>query len=156
MSFEIIQAETPSQIVQAREIFEEYAESLGFSACFPGFKEELSGLPGGYAPPEGRLLLAEYEGELAGCVGLRKLEAGVCEMRRLYLRPSFRGKGLGRILADYLISEARKIGYQQMRLGTVEPKMKRALEMYRSMGFHVIQPYRANPLKDAVYMELEL
>ena len=134
----------------------EYAESLGLSDTFPGFKEELLSLPGDYAAPEGRLLLAEYDGELAGCVALHKLAPGICEMRRLYLRPEFRGKGLGRILADYVIEEARKIGYRQMRLGTVEPKMKHALEIYRKIGFRIIKPYRNNPLKDAVYMELDL
>ena len=156
MSFAIIQAESSEQIVQARQIFKEYADSLGFSQSFPGFEQELLNLPGDYAPPDGRLLLAESDGKLAGCVALRRLEAGICEMRRLYLRPSLRGQGFGRMLAEYSISEARRIGYLRMRLGTVEPKMRNALAMYGSLGFHVIQPYRANPLKDAVYMELSL
>src|SRR5271163_3435034 len=99
MGLTFAQAELPEQIVQARELFLEYAESLGFSLCFQNFDQELAGLPGSYAPPEGRLLLAEYEGQPAGCVALHKLEAGVCEMKRLYLRPQFRGKGFGRVLA---------------------------------------------------------
>ena len=109
-----------------------------------------------YAPPEGRLLLAEYESHFAGCVALHPLEAGICEMKRLYLRPPFRGKGLGRALADRIISEARQIGYQRMRLDTVEPVMKDALAMYRKIGFREIAPYRSNPIAGALYMELLL
>src|SRR5436309_6232722 len=92
------QAESPEQIEKARELFLEYAKSLGFSLCFQNFDQELAGLPGDYAPPDGRLLLAEYEGEIVGCVGLRKLELDICEMKRLYLRSQFRGKGLGRAI----------------------------------------------------------
>src|SRR5208283_578301 len=104
----LAQAETSSQIAQARELFLEYAQSLGFSLCFQNFDKEMAGLPGDYAPPEGRLLLAEYQGQLAGCVALHRLEDGICEMKRLYLRPQFRGKGIGRLLADGIISEARQ------------------------------------------------
>src|SRR6267154_6377726 len=93
--FSVAQIESQAQIDQARELFLEYASSLGFSLCFQNFDEELAGLPGDYAPPEGRLLLALYEGELAGCVALHKLDSEICEMKRLYLRPKFRGKGLG-------------------------------------------------------------
>jgi putative acetyltransferase len=139
-----------------RELFLEYAESLGFSLCFQNFDKELSDLPGDYAPPDGRLLLAEYEGQLAGCVALHKLEPGICEMKRLYLRPQFRGKRLGSALADRVIGEARAIGYQRMRLDTVEPVMKDAVAMYRRLGFRDIAPYRANPIAGAMYMELEL
>ena len=113
------QAESTVQISQARELFLEYAQSLGFSLCFQNFDKELAELPGDYAPPEGRLLLAEYDGELAACVALHKLEPGICEMKRLYLRPQFRGKGLGRALANRIIADARQIGYQSMRLDTV-------------------------------------
>src|ERR1700747_884194 len=97
------QASSPAQIAQIRELFLEYAKSLGFSLCFQDFDKELAELPGDYAPPEGRLFLAEFEGNAAGCVALHKFEAGVCEMKRLYLRPDFRGKGLGRILAERII-----------------------------------------------------
>src|SRR6266446_45577 len=106
----VIPAQTSTQIAQARELFLEYAQSLGFSLCFQNFDKELADLPGDYAPPDGRLLLAEYEGQLGGCVALHKLEAGICEMKRLYLRPQFLGKGLGRALADRIIAEARQMG----------------------------------------------
>jgi ribosomal protein S18 acetylase RimI-like enzyme len=150
------QAETPPQIAQIRDLFLEYAQSLGFSLCFQNFDKELAGLPGDYAPPTGRLLLAEYEGQIAGCVALHKLEPDICEMKRLYLRPQFRGKGLGRALADRIIAEARQIGYQRMRLDTVEPVMKDAVAMYRRIGFCEIEPYCQNPIAGALYMELQL
>lgn len=153
---EIIQAESPAQIAQARELFLEYAQSLGFSLCFQNFDNELAQLPGDYAPPEGRLLLAEFEGQLAGCVALHKIDDATCEMKRLYLRPQFRGKRVGRALADRIIFEARTIGYHRMRLDTVEPVMKDAVVMYRKIGFEEIDPYRANPMAGTLYMELEL
>jgi putative acetyltransferase len=150
------QAESPQQIAQARELFLEYAQSLGFSLCFQNFEKELAELPGDYAAPRGRLLLAEYEGQLAGCVALHPLEPEICEMKRLYLRPQFRGKGLGRALAERIIAEARQIGYKRMRLDTVEPFMKDAVAMYRKLGFREIAPYCNNPVTGALYMELEL
>jgi len=155
-SFSFTQAETPDQIAQARELFLEYAQSIGFSLCFQNFDKELAGLPGDYAPPDGHLLLAEYEGQVAGCIALHKLADGICEMKRLYLRPQFRGKGLGRELADRIIAEARQIGYDSMRLDTVEPVMKDAVAMYRRIGFHEIAPYCTNPIPGALYMELQL
>jgi GNAT superfamily N-acetyltransferase len=155
-SLTFAQAEAPAQIAQAGELFLEYAKSLGFSLCFQNFDHELATLPGEYAPPEGRLLLAEYEDQLAGCVALHKLEGGVCEMKRLYLRPQFRGKGLGRALAEEIIAEARQVGYGTMRLDTVEPVMKDAVAMYRRLGFREVAPYRANPMAGAMYMELSL
>jgi GNAT superfamily N-acetyltransferase len=143
-------------VAQARELFQEYAQSLGVNLCFQNFEQELAGLPGHYAPPDGRLLLAEYDGQLAGCVALHKWEDGVCEMKRLYLRPSFRGKGLGRAIAENIIVEARGIGYRRMRLDTIEPLMKDAVEMYRKLGFREIAPYRPNPIAGAMYMEFQL
>jgi GNAT superfamily N-acetyltransferase len=153
---QITQAESPAQIVQARELFLEYARSLGFSLCFQSFDQELAGLPGDYAPPEGRLLLAVYEDQLAGCVALHKLEPKICEMKRLYLRPQFRSKGVGRCLAEAIIAEARAIGHERMRLDTVEPMMKGAVALYRRLGFKEIAPYRENPIVGAMYMELLL
>jgi len=160
-AFSVSQAESPTQIAQVRELFLEYAQSLGFSLCFQNFDKELAGLPGDYAPPDGRLLLAEYEGQPGGCVALHKLTLqnvndGICEMKRLYLRPQFRGKGVGRALAERVIAEARQIGYRRMRLDTVEPVMKDAVAMYRRLGFREIAPYRPNPIAGALYMELQL
>jgi putative acetyltransferase len=150
------QASSPAQIAQVRELFLEYAKSLGFSLCFQSFDQELAGLPGDYSPPDGRLLIAEYEGEVAGCVALHKLEPGICEMKRLYLRPAFRGKGLGRRLAETILNEARSIGYQSLRLDTVERVMRDAVGLYRALGFREIAPYRANPMEGTLYMELVL
>ena len=152
----IVQAETPAHIEQARALLIEYGESLGFSLCFQSFDQELAGLPGDYAPPSGRLLLAEFDGRPAGCVALHKLEDGVCEMKRLYVRPEFRGHGIGRKLAQAVIEEARLIGYRAMRLDTIADSMREAVAMYRTLGFREIAPYRANPIASATYMELDL
>jgi len=152
----IVQAESETQISQVRELFLEYAQSLGFSLCFQNFDQELANLPGDYALPDGRLLLAEFEGQLAGCVAVHKLEPGICEMKRLYVRPQFRGKGLGRALAQAILDEARTLGYQRLRLDTVEPAMKDAVGMYRKLGFKEIRPYRVNPMEGTLYMELNL
>lgn len=154
--FSLAQVESQSQIAQVRELFLEYAQSLGFSLCFQGFDRELADLPGDYAPPDGRLLIAEFEGLPAGCVALHKLEDGICEMKRLYLRPQFRGKGLGSVLTNRIIKDARGIGYNCMRLDTVEPTMKDAVALYRKIGFTEITPYRENPIAGALYMELQL
>jgi putative acetyltransferase len=113
-------------------------------------------LPGDYAPPRGRLLLAKAGGDLAGCVALHPLEAGICEMKRLYVRPQFRGQGIGKALLNTVLAEARAIGYQRMRLDTVEPIMQDAVRMYRAYGFREIAPYRSNPIEGALYMEIEL
>src|SRR5882757_4939727 len=150
------QVESPAQIEEARELFLEYARSLGFSLCFQSFDQELAGLPGDYAPPDGRLLLAEYRGEAAGCVALHRLGPDICEMKRLYLRPQFRGRGLGRLQAEVIMAEARTIGYRKMRLDTVEPVMPNAVAMYRRLGFKEIEAYRPNPIEGALYMELTL
>jgi GNAT superfamily N-acetyltransferase len=150
------QVESQLQIEQARELFLEYEKALGISLCFQNFGKELADLPGGYAPPSGRLLLANFNGQLAGCVALHSLEPGICEMKRLYLRPAFRGKGLGRIMVETIIREARDIGYHRLRLDTIEPLMKDAVRTYRKMGFREIAPYCANPCEGALYMELDL
>jgi len=150
------QAESALQIAAIRELFLEYAQSLGFSLCFQSFDQELASLPGDYAPPNGRLLLAISKGNPAGCVALHKLEQDICEMKRLYVRSQYRGKGLGRQLAERVIAEARQLGYKKLRLDTVEPVMKTAVAMYRQLGFREIPPYRPNPIKGALYMELQL
>ena len=152
--FDFRQAESQEQVAAIRELFLEYAQSLGFSLCFQSFDKELAGLPGDYAPPDGRLLLVSHAGVPAGCVALHKLEPRICEMKRLYVRPQFRGKGLGRALAELVIADARQIGYQRLRLDTVEPVMQAAVAMYRQLGFREIAPYRENPIEGALYMEL--
>ncbi len=149
-------AASPVQLEAVRVLFTEYAESLGFSLCFQGFDEERAGLPGMYAPPEGRLLLASVDGEPAGCAGLHRLEGRIGEMKRLYVRPRFRGLGLGRRLTDAIIAEARAAGYGKLRLDTVAGRMDRAIELYRGLGFVEIEPYRPNPVTGALYMELDL
>ena len=150
------QAESAEQVEQARALFLEYAASLGFSLCFQSFDKELAGLPGDYAPPAGRLLVAEHEGQVACCVALHKIGDGVCEMKRLFVRPEFRGKALGRALAERVIAEARALGYARMRLDTIVGKMDAAIALYRELGFTEVPPYRENPIAGAIYMELDL
>ena len=148
-------ARTPAQVGEARRLFEAYAASLDFELCFQDFDRELASLPGDYAEPAGRLLLAERDGRALGCVALRPLEAGVCEMKRLYLEPAQRGTGLGRMLAKAVIDEARAVGYGRLRLDTV-PSMAAAIALYRELGFREIPPYRENPVPGAMYLELAL
>ncbi len=152
----IIQLSTPDQIEQSRELFKEYEDSLGINLCFQNFEKELAELPGDYAPPQGRLLLAMDDDRVAGCIALRKIGDGICEMKRLFVRAEFRGKGLGRKLVEAIISEARKIGYERMRLDTLPGKMDEAIALYRSLGFTEIEPYYQNPVPGAKFMELEL
>jgi putative acetyltransferase len=152
----LTQAKSAEQIAQARELFLEYEQSLGFSLGFQNFDQELAGLPGDYAPPRGRLLVAEYRSQLAGCVALHQFAPGICEMKRLYLRPHFRGRGLGRVIAETVIGEARAMGCRKMRLDTIEPVMPNAMAMYRRLGFKEIDAYRPNPMDGALYMELNL
>ena len=155
-AFDFKPAESPEDIAQVRELFLEYANSLGFSLCFQSFDQELASLPGDYAPPEGRLILATSNRQPAGCGALHKLDHDICEMKRLYVRPQFRGQGLGRELAKRIITEARHLGHKKLRLDTVEPMMKAAVAMYRQLGFREIPPYRPNPIDGALYMELQL
>jgi ribosomal protein S18 acetylase RimI-like enzyme len=137
-----------------RLLFREYAASLGFDLCFQGFGQELADLPGQYAPPSVCLLLAKVGGEPAGCVALQKLADGVGEMKRLYVRGRYRGTGLGRTLAEQVVREASRLGYQAVRLHTLPAVMGRAVSLYRSLGFRDIPAYCPNPVPGAVFLEL--
>ena len=148
----IRQADSPADVATARALFEEYQESLGFSLCFQNFDEELAGLPGAYAPPDGRLLLAFAGDEPAGCIALRKIGEEICEMKRLWVRPAFRGTGLGRRLVEALMAEARAIGYRAVRLDTL-PSMTAAQALYLSLGFADIPPYNDHPIEGTRFME---
>ena len=151
----IFTTESARDLDEAARLFKEYADSLQISLDFQNFDEELAALPGCYAPPEGCILLATWEGEPAGCVALRKLEDGACEMKRLYTRPAFRGRKIGVALAEAVIAAARQLGYERMRLDTLE-SMVQARRLYKSLGFYEIAPYCFNPFEDAVFMELKL
>jgi carbonic anhydrase len=137
-------------------LFREYEAWLGLSLCFQNFENELAELPGAYAKPDGRLLLAGYDDELAGCVALRKLSESTCEMKRLFLRENFRGKGIGRLLIETIIKHAKEIGYERMLLDTLPPKMNDAIALYQRMGFKEIASYYDNPVPGAIFMELGL
>ncbi|TMJ30679.1 MAG: GNAT family N-acetyltransferase [Alphaproteobacteria bacterium] len=159
---EILSPRTAADHEAVKALFREYAESLGFSLAYQDFETELAGFPGKYAPPEGALLLATADGEAAGTVALRKLEQGICEMKRLYVKPAFRGRrtadgrSIGRALAEDIVAIGRDRGYQRLRLDTIGGKMRQALSLYRSMGFVEIPPYYTSPIPDTAYLELVL
>lgn len=151
-----LRAATAADLDDVRMLFREYERWLAFSLCFQGFEAELAALPGRYAPPSGRLWLADVGGTLAGCIALRECGPGVAEMKRLYVRDAARGHGVGRRLAERVIADAREIGYACMRLDTIRARMPAANALYESLGFRDIPAYYANPLDDVRYMELDL
>jgi len=153
--FTIVPAQRGRRLEEARSLFREYADSLEFDLDFQDFDRELANLPGAYAAPQGRLLLALSDSLPAGCIALRPLSQGTCEMKRLFVRPGFRRFGLGRILAETIIDHARQIGYARMRLDTT-PSMAAARRLYQTLGFVDIPPYRHNPIEGAFYMELSI
>ena len=146
-----------ADLALARTLFREYAATLPFTLDFQGFEEELAGLPGAYAEPRGTIVLARDGATGAGCVALRPLpeDDGACEMKRMYVRPAFQGKGLGRRLGERILADARARGYRVMRLDTIDT-MAPAIALYRDLGFRTIPPYRFNPVPGALYFEAEL
>ena len=151
----LVYAQTAEHYERIRTLFRQYADSLDFDLGFQNFDQELDKLPGDYAPPDGCLILAEDTGKWAGCVALRRIDDGICEMKRLYVLPDFRDRGIGKVLAQAVINEALAKGYNKMRLDTVE-SMHAARALYASLGFYSIEPYRFNPIDGASYMELDL
>jgi len=152
---EIRAARIPEEVPVVRALFQEYADGLGVDLCFQGFAAELAGLPGDYVAPGGGLWVAMVKDEIAGCVALRKIDAERGEMKRLYVRPAFRGRRLGRALAEHVIAEAARIGYRQLCLDTL-PAMGEAIGLYRSLGFVEIESYRLNPVAGALFFSREL
>ncbi len=153
----LVEAHTPARVPLVRALFEEYAAWLGQDLCFQGYAAELARLPGDYAPPRGALLLAEVGGATAGCVALRSFDGDTCEMKRLYVRGGFRGRGVGRALAVAVIERARDIGYARMCLDTLATEqLAAANRLYESLGFHDIPSYYGNPIPTARYMALDL
>jgi GNAT superfamily N-acetyltransferase len=144
-----------ADVRDVRELLREYAAALAFPLDFQGFDRELAELPGAYAPPEGALLVARADGAAAGCVALRPLDETTCELKRLYVRPAHRGRGIGRLLVASILEEARRRGYRMMRLDTV-PGMESAQALYEQLGFREIAPYTDNPVEGTRFLELEL
>jgi putative acetyltransferase len=152
---DIHRAESETDYLSAQRLIQEYTDSLGFDLCFQDFEYELAHLSTEYGPPDGCLFLAFLEGNLAGCVGLRKFDSSTCEMKRLYIKPPNRGMGLGKHLSEAVIQDARILGYQKIRLDTLA-SMITAREIYKKLGFVEIPAYRFNPIAGAIYMELDL
>ncbi|HTQ11929.1 MAG TPA: GNAT family N-acetyltransferase [Fimbriimonadaceae bacterium] len=139
-------------VSEARDLFVEYQTELGIDLGFQGFEEELAGLPGKYAAPSGVLLVVQEDGKAIGCGALRDLGDGVCELKRIYVRPSARRRGLARAISRRLLDFARQAGYKRARLDTLR-RLPGAVELYRSLGFEFIEPYNFNPHPDIVYLE---
>lgn len=153
---EIAEAQFPQDLAEVRAIFREYAASLDIDLSFQGFEAELAALPGKYAAPRGRVLLARIDDAVVGCVALRPLDdKGACEMKRLYVRPTGRGQQLGRRLATRIVQFAKGAGYTRMRLDTL-PAMHAAQELYASLGFTPIPAYVFNPVQGTQFLELDL
>ncbi|NPV91699.1 MAG: GNAT family N-acetyltransferase [Firmicutes bacterium] len=151
----VIRVQSEEQVSSVRELIREYTFSLGVDLHFQGLAQELAGLPGEYSEPDGGLLAVDMNGRLIGCVALRKLEPRICEMKRMYVKPEFRGRGIGRMLAEAVVQNAREIGYEKMRLDTLS-RLEDAISLYTSMGFQEIEPYIYNPLPGVRFLELNI
>lgn len=156
MNYEILAVNTPELINETKTLFRAYEKWLNVSLCFQGFEEEVKSLPGKYAPPDGRLYIVKYAGKYSGCIALRKIEDGICEMKRLFLMEELRGKGIGNTLVAKIISDAKSTGYKTMRLDTIKEKMPKAVEIYIKHGFVETDPYYHNPNPHTLFMELDL
>ncbi|MCE9583399.1 MAG: GNAT family N-acetyltransferase [Planctomycetes bacterium] len=143
------------RLTTVRRLFREYQLDLGFDLQFQSFVEELATLPGRYGPPTGAILLAHHGCRAAGCVALRDLGKGVCEMKRMFVRPQYRGLGIGRHLAEAVIKEAKRLKFRTMKLDTV-PQLAAALVLYKSLGFRATKPYCHNPIKGAIFLSKRL
>ena len=155
-NIEILPVNTTELTEETKRLFREYEKWLDVSLCFQGFEEEVNTLPGKYSPPAGRLYIVKYGNKYAGCIALRKLEDGICEMKRLYLKEELRGKGIGKKLIELIIKEAISIGYKRMRLDTIKEKMPKAVEIYLKQGFTETAPYYHNPNPHTLFLELDL
>lgn len=155
-NIEILPVNTPELTEETKRLFREYEKWLNVSLCFQGFEEEVNSLPGKYAPPDGRLYIVKYDGKYSGCIALRKLEDGICEMKRLYLNEELRGMGIGKKLVELIINDAKQIGYLKMRLDTIKEKMPKAVEIYLKHGFTETEPYYHNPNPHTLFLELDL
>ncbi len=151
----IILAATSEHYAQAKSLFEAYQKYLGIDLCFQGFAAEIDSLSAMYGPPRGALLLARVEEDAVGCVGLRDLGDNIAEMKRMYVLPLFQGQGIGKALTTRIIATAKLLGYHAIRLDTI-PKLERAVDLYRRMGFTEIEVYRHNPDPTALFLELRL
>lgn len=151
----LIEVDNAQQLPLVRELFREYQAFLAVDLCFQGFEAELANLPGKYAPPNGAILLAEYQGKTAGCVALRAIDEKVCEMKRLYLRNEFRGLSIGEQLAQAIIHKAQQLGFHTMQLDTLQ-RLQAAMKLYQKLGFQRTDAYYKNPLSEVVYWQLDL
>ena len=155
-NIEILPVNTPELTEETKRLFREYEKWLNVSLCFQGFEEEVNTLPGKYSPPEGRLYIVKYDSKYSGCIALRKIEDGICEMKRLFLKEGLRGKGIGNTLVTKIINDAKAIGYKTMRLDTIKEKMPKAVEIYTKHGFVETEQYYHNPNPHTLFLELDL
>lgn len=155
-NIEILPVNTPELTEETKRLFREYEKWLNVSLCFQGFEEEVNTLPGKYSPPEGKLYIVKYDSKYSGCIALRKIEDGICEMKRLFLKEELRGKGIGNTLVTKIINDAKDIGYKTMRLDTIKEKMPKAVEIYTKHGFVETEPYYHNPNPHTLFLELDL
>ena len=151
----IKKVENEIEVEATRNLIRKYAAELQVDLCFQDFENELATLPGEYSEPTGSMLLGYVEGKAVGCVGLRYLKSGICEMKRMYLEPAYRQNGHGRQLAVAILQEASRLGYNKMRLDTL-PKLTQALKLYTKLGFYPIAPYYKTPLSETIFMEINV